>query len=85
MVEAHVQFQITALHVLGLHNDPADDLSRNHILSYFKEKARCKHSLISYSNLSSAVASGKPGLVLDAAVHYFCSQGIAPSTCSTYQ
>ena len=34
------------------------------------------------------VASGKPGLVLsnlDAAVHYFCCQGIAPSTCSTYQ
>ena len=37
-VRAHFQFQITALHVPGLHNDLADDLSRNHLLSLLNKK-----------------------------------------------
>lgn len=79
--------QISALHAVGLHNDLADDLSRNSSPSFLKKKpdASIVSSVIPTSLLQWL---WKPGLVLsnlDAAVYYFCSQGIAPSTHSTYQ
>ena len=37
-VEAHLQFQMSASHVAGLHNGLADGLSRNRLPSFLKKK-----------------------------------------------
>ena len=33
-VEAHLQFQISASHIVGLHNELADDFSRNRLPAF---------------------------------------------------
>ena len=37
-IEAHLQFQLSAVHVAGLHNDLADDLSRSRLPLFLKKK-----------------------------------------------
>ena len=37
-VEAYLQFEISASHIAGLHNELADDLSRNRLPAFLKKK-----------------------------------------------
>ncbi len=39
-IEAHFQFELAATHIPGIHNDLADDLSRNQVASFLAKSGK---------------------------------------------
>ena len=88
-IEAYFQFKLIAAHLPGIHNELADDLSRNRLPAFLAKfpDADTVPSLIPPSLLVVAISSGT-GLdvsSLDSTVQFFSSRGVAPSTNKTYQ
>ncbi len=94
-LEAHWQFLLTAVHLPGINNELADDLSRNRVAMFmaWMPSATPYPSYIPPSLLQWLLHSHlewtSPSAVdipqLDSAVQFYCRKGIANSTHKTYQ
>lgn len=88
-LEATHQFRLSSVHIAGVDNELADDLSRNRLRDFKgKTVGMDVHSSPIPDCLLQWATSTAPRLVipeLDSSVHFFCSKGIAESTQRTYR
>ena len=88
-LEAQYQLEFSCVHIPGICNDLADDLSHNRLSSFLNKVPEASRSPTPVSQLAHRPPHGHQQHLaltdLDQSVRFYCQQGIAESTQRTYK